>query len=486
MSARSNRAPGRIPIAFGIAILLALSTPHSAAAEGFLDALARLVREHPRIIAAKKETLAGKQREREAFSGFLPVASFTGETGPERVENDVTRALGEDFTGRRDRLRLSVTQNLFNGFGDSARLRAAENDTAATTAQFEVTKQAVLLEGVAAYLDVVRGRRLIDIARLNEENIQRQLQLEDERVRRGAGITVDVLQAKSRLQIAKERRVAFEGRLRLATARYIQVFGQAPDIDTLEDVIPPENLVPKSLDEALAAARQHSPDAWINQFTARADEARRDAARSAFYPTVDLIGSAEFENDANGTPGNDKTYGVFVRGRWEFFSGFKTQAQLRAAARTLEASKARHTFSRRRVDENMRSAWENLETQRRRVELLRNAAKIAEEVLIARRRLRFAGKETALNVLDAEAEVFTARINLVDADYDSRIAAYGALRATGLLNESTLGLETAQPPAPAPADPQPQGQGPANAPAKAPAADQPPSAASSNSNSSVR
>lgn len=481
MNARTNIARGRNAARFGLVALAAVFAGPPAAAEGFSEALARLLREHPRITAAQKLTLAGKQREREAFGGFLPVATVTGETGPELVENNVTRAVGEDFTGRRDRMRVSITQNLFNGFGDSSRLRAAENETAASIARLDVTKQVMLLEGVATYLNVIRGVRLIEIARLNEENIQKQLRLEDERVRRGAGITVDVLQAKSRLQIAKERRVAFEGRLRMAAARYMQIFEQAPDMRTMEDARPPGNLLPPTFDEALAAARKHSPDFWINDFTARADEARRDAARSAFYPTVDLVGSAEIENDANGTAGTEKNYAVFVRGKWEFFSGFRSHARLQAAARTLEASNARKAFGRRRVDENMRMSWENLRTQRARVELLKNAAQISEEVLLARRRLRYAGKETALNVLDAEAEVFTARINLVDADYDARIAVYGVLRATGLMNETTLGLvDAAEPPAPAPA--------PAPAPVQAPAPAQPPVApgGSANNKSKVR
>jgi adhesin transport system outer membrane protein len=436
----------RVRTVLGLVLLGVGFAAAPAAAEGFTDALGRLLREHPRIVAAQKLTLAGVQREREAFGGFLPVATVTGETGPELVENNATRAAGEDFTGRRDRMRVSITQNLFNGFGDSARLRAAENETASSTAQLEATRQAVLLQGVSAYLNFVRGGRLIEIARLNEANIKNQLRLEDERVRRGAGITVDVLQAKSRLQIARERLVAFEGRLRIAAARYIQVFGQAPESNAMEDARPPANLLPSSFDEALAIARKNNPDAWINDFAARADEARREAAKSAYYPSVDLVGSAEYENDANGTPGTEENYAVFVRGKWEFFSGFRSQARVRAAARTLEASKARHSFSRRRVDESMRVAWENLATQRQRVDLLKNATQIAEEVLRARRRLRQAGKETALNVLDAEAEVFTARINLVDADYDARIAVYGTLRATGLMNEATLGLKAAEAP----------------------------------------
>ena len=78
--------------------------------------------------------------------------------------------------------------------------------------------------------------------------------------------------------------------------------------------------------------------------------------------------------------------------------------------------------------------------ERDRVDLLNNAVAIADEVLKARRRLREAGKETALNVLDAEGEVFNAQINQIEADYDSRLAVYRVIFATGNLDEETLGL----------------------------------------------
>ena len=89
----------------------------------------------------------------------------------------------------------------------------------------------------------------------------------------------------------------------------------------------------------------------------------------------------------------------------------------------------------------MRLSWESLTTQRQRVTLLENAVRIAQEVLRARRRLRKAGKETALNVLDAEGEVFNAQINFIEALFDSRLAVFRVIRSSGMLNEKTLGLE---------------------------------------------
>jgi adhesin transport system outer membrane protein len=428
-------------VALAVSFLTAWGQSEPVQAQELREELARLLTTHPQIAAARKRKDAGVDRIDEAFSGFLPRADVIGETGFERAENNVTRAQGEPFSGQRDRLRLSVTQNLFNGFGDSARLQAARHEVAVLDARLTATRQSLLFEGIATYLNVLREMQLIDIARLNERNIQNQLRLEDERVRRGAGITVDVLQAKSRLQIAKERRVAFEGRLRAAEAQYLQVFDRQPDPVVMAVSPLPEIAVPATLEETLALAKANNPTTQAGDFTARANRERRTVAKSEYYPTLDLVGEIEYEGNANGSDGNDETYGVFVRGRWEFFSGFKSRARIRAANRTYEASQRTLDFSHRKVAEEVRLSWESLTTQRQRVTLLENAVRIAQAVLRARQRLRRAGKETALNVLDAEGEVFNAQINFVEALFDSRLAVFRVIRSSGMLNEKTLGLD---------------------------------------------
>jgi len=438
----SAKQLGRSLLVLAASVLALWGDAVPARAQEMREELARLITTHPQIAAARKQKDAGVERIDEAFSGFLPRADVVGETGYEHAENNVTNDLDQTFSGYNDRVRLSVTQNLFNGFGDSARLQAARLDAAVLDAKLTATKQSLLLEGIAAYLNVLREKQLIDIARLNERNIQNRLRLEDERVRRGAGITVDVLQAKSRLQIAKERRVAFEGRLRAAEAQYLQVYNRQPDVTAMAAAPPLGVTLPASLEDTLALAKANNPTVQAGEFTARANRERRMVAKSEYYPTVDLVGEIEYEGNANGTDNDQETYGVFVRGRWEFFSGFKSRARIRAANRTYEASQRTLDFSHRKVAEEVRLSWESLNTQRQRVGLLENAVRIAQEVLRARQRLRKAGKETALNVLDAEGEVFNAQINFVEALFDSKIAVFRVIRSSGLLNEKTLGLES--------------------------------------------
>ena len=94
----------------------------------------------------------------------------------------------------------------------------------------------------------------------------------------------------------------------------------------------------------------------------------------------------------------------------------------------------------REVEEAVRIAWEGVKTGRERIELLENAVTIAQLVFEDRQKLRAAGRETALNVLDAETEVFTARLKLIDAQTDTKISFYQLLLAMGILTPEVLNL----------------------------------------------
>ena len=94
----------------------------------------------------------------------------------------------------------------------------------------------------------------------------------------------------------------------------------------------------------------------------------------------------------------------------------------------------------RKVIEQTKLAWQALLTARERLELLENAVNIASEVFESRKKLREAGKETVINVLDAENEVNSAQINFTSASYDERIAVYQLLLAMGRLDTANLNI----------------------------------------------
>jgi adhesin transport system outer membrane protein len=429
-----------VAILAGIAFA-ATAMPGPVSAEPLRDELILLLAEHPDIRRARNDAAAAKSRIGEARAANLPRFELSADTGAERTDDPTRRAgnLGA-FSIRRDKVTLTVTQNLFNGFRDQAGINAAKIGRLEQNKGLENTRQELLFQGISQYLEALRNVRLIKVAQETEKTIRTQLSLEDERVRRGSGIAVDVLQAKSRLQVAKEQRVAFEGRLQEALARYKQLFGHMPDVATLEEGRPSKDLIPDSLATAIRTALQYHPALRQTQYQADIAREQKRIAKADYLPTLDLVGSLDYEKNVATTRGIQREQALLLRARWEFFSGFRTRSRVESAARTLASRKDTLNFAARRVEEDVRIAWDRLLTERRRVDLLENAVNLALEVFNAKRRLREAGKSTALNVLDAEREVSDARIKLITADFDARIAAYLLTRRTGMLTPATLRL----------------------------------------------
>ncbi len=154
-----------------------------------------------------------------------------------------------------------------------------------------------------------------------------------------------------------------------------------------------------------------------------------------------MVVRGNVENNVAGIDGHRLDWSALVQLNWELFSGFATRASVAQAAAQIAESRNNHAFVDRAVVEQLQLAWDGLNTARRRQELLENAVIIAAEVFELRQKLRDSGKETAINVLDAENEVNDARINLVAADFDARIAAYRVLQAMGRLTPENLGIQ---------------------------------------------
>jgi adhesin transport system outer membrane protein len=434
----------RIGSVLAAAVVLSI---HSAASHGesLEEALTELLGNNPRMSAARQNVAAQTEGQREAFSAYYPTLSFFGDAGYEHTSSPSRRSSDDGpLSADRESATLTLRETIWDGNRREAQYEISKLNKTVADLSLNVTTQDLLFEAIAAYHEVIRNVRLIEIAKANEAELQQQLQLEDERVVRGSGIAVDVLQAKSRLQQAKERRVAFEGRLREAIARYVEIFNAAPIIDEMMEPVPPIALLPDSVESASSIAMTDSPVLAVSDQSIKIAAKDREVARSEFFPKLELVGRANYENNVDGIEGHRDDYSAVVQVTWELFSGFRTTAaSARTAAVRLQRIEERNETARKIIEET-HLAWENLLTARERVGLLQNAVNIAEEVYNARVKLREAGRETSINVLDSLSEARTAQINFINASYDARVTVYRLLRAIGHLQPNDMGLTVAQ------------------------------------------
>ena len=412
-----------------------------ASAQSLSDEITSLLAESPELNSLRNQAGSADEGVTEAYAGFLPTVDVSGDAGYEYTDSPTTRTTGsgDPLQLSRDRVTATLRERLFDGWGTDAAYASAQSNSDLAGYNLQTSTQDMTLQGVRAYLDVLRARDLIDLAQQNVSVIETQLNLETERVQRGSGITLDELQAKSRLQIAQERKVAFEGTLKQAMARYRRLFGHDPDLAAMSVPQVPQSEIPASIDDAVAIAGNESPRVAGSEVNVQLADENRTAARSAYYPTLDLVGRLNWEDDVDGTRGIRRDAAVIVEANWQIFSGFATDAGVARSAYEYQSAMNDRSATGRIVQRDVEAAWEQLATSRQRVDLLENAVAIAEEVHASRVKLREAGQETVLNVLDARNDVFNAQINLVSAQYDGYVAVYRLLQAMGRLTPDRLG-----------------------------------------------
>ncbi len=426
----------------GSAMTLVLSTPTPVWAQEFNDELSGLLQEHPQIRAQKKTTEAVKHTIGEAKAAFLPQVVINADRGLEDIDNSSTRSSGyeKDWHTKRTVAGVTITQNLFDGY---ARLSAANTARIAHSSQSstqETTQQTIIFEAATAYLNVLKQSKLIELSTSKETSIKEQLELEDERVKRGSGISTDVLEAKQRLQDAKNNRVIEEGLLKTVVANYTQVFNHAPNTAALTMPSPPLDLLPTSLEEAIDLAQSAHPSITTSSLDVERTREQRTQVRADYYPSVDLVGSMNYEHDKNATLGTRRDYSLIVQATWNAFTGFSGREGELRAAYEYGAAQDMQIFNSRKVTEATRVTWEKLQTVREQITLLENAVNIAAEIYADKKSQRDAGNKTAVEVLDAEIVLYDKRLDLVRATFDAQLAIYELLWSIGRLTPSIIGI----------------------------------------------
>lgn len=419
-----------------IVILFAQSSPAGAQPLRFL--LQRVAQSHPTIVAQYEQTLASKATVDQARSGYLPRVSTGVNYGyQERDRSGGLGTSGESTSSPLD-FNFAISQNLFEGFRTDGTVQAAESSLASTHHQYTAARQQLFLQAINAYIQLIRQQHLLQLSKQNIQTLTTQVGLEEERMMAGTGISVDVLLAKSRLQQAHERYASFLGSFHQAEASFVQFFGMKPDYRTLRMPSVHRNAMPTQLPQAIQTALMNSPTLKSSQADADAAYSERTVARAGYYPQLDVVASSNYTESDDDISGETTTSGIQLRGSWEIFSGFADKARETQAIHNYQSTLASQQLAQRQVIESTKRAWANMITIQQRANILQNAVNIAQQVYEARLRLRDIGSETAINVLDAENELFSSQISAVGAQYDSYVATYQLLQTMGMLETGSI------------------------------------------------
>ncbi|MDD9901677.1 MAG: TolC family outer membrane protein [Alphaproteobacteria bacterium] len=401
------------------------------------DALVASYQTNPGLEAARAALRAVDENYAIAYAGFRPVVTGRGSYTSTRSEGSGTLATSSDPK----EVSLTATQSLYQGGSTVADVTEAAKTIKAARANLWRTEQAVLLDAVTVYMDVLRDQRIVDLNISNERVLESHLEASRERFRLGDITKTDVSQAESRLASAVAGRIRAAADLKISRARFEEVTGLVP---TGQLPLPPTAALelPETLEAALEAASANNPRVIEAHHNGEAAAAGTRSIKGELLPSVDLSGSVVRTYDNNGVAGNkyvDQT-SVALQATVPLYGGGDTYSRIRRA-RQIEAQRRREVDTALRVVvQDTTDAWETLDAARAALKAQTKqveAARLAEEGVRVEAQY---GSRTTLDLLDAEQEYLTAQVARVISERDIVVASYELLSTVGKLTADDLHL----------------------------------------------
>jgi adhesin transport system outer membrane protein len=422
-------------ITVGALLVAALGWAAIAQARTLPDMLVELLETHERMQAAVDTQTAAEYGVRTAKAGWKPKVDVTGDVSYEDYDNSNRAA---QTTGMyRNKEKLRATQLLWD-FGRTDSVvgsSVAAQDKA--TADKVATRQGLLREGVAAYLNLIRYSKILGFAQHTRDNFQKLMEIEQSKLKAGQGDELKVLQAKGQMEAAKAFVVQAEMDYGLAQNRFQAVFTYVlPDAEVaaMSQDVAPVGKIPPTPEQAIGNAHAGNPQLRSLAQAVSLAEAQLQSARSRFYPTFN--GYFEYErkeNDQNqAILKKENRYGMEFA--WNLYNGGGDAALEKSAVHTRSAAQNSLLDLQRTVDEAVRNAWVQLLNSRARAELFRTQADTEGKFLEKAKKEREIGGETSLtDLLIAENNWIGAQIGVTTAEFDQSNAAFDLFFAMGSL-----------------------------------------------------
>ncbi len=343
-------------------------------------------------------------------------------------------------------LSLTLSQPLLRGIGPTATYFELKNSRRAREGQersYELSRQRLAVDVVAAFYQVVKQRQLLAVARQSDERSRKLRGASEARMRVGLASKLDVLRADLQASQAQEAMVSFEAALETALETFRVLLGLSPTetvepeavalADRIEGEVEP-------LEVLLARAHAQRLEMLETEDLLRDSQRAAAVARQGLWPQLDL--QLSLNQFAFGSSFQD-AFSAFRSANRTVLFGFTTSYPLeRAGERAQKAVAELDVDAKRRglqqreyeIEAEVRAAVRNIERIQKSVELQRKGVAFAEQQhrLATLRYQR--GLASNFDVVDAEGSLVASRTALVGLLTDYQVARIQLQKATGTLD----------------------------------------------------
>ncbi|HVL77929.1 MAG TPA: TolC family outer membrane protein [Sphingomicrobium sp.] len=422
-----------------LAMLIAALCAGPASADTLREALASTYATNP-TLAAQRQALRGTDASvAVARAGGRPQVSASA-----GLNRNLTRSgvLAAGAAGPNLSVGADLSVPLFTGGSVRNAVQAARTRVEAGRAVLRAVEGDVFTEAVAAYMDVMRDRAIVELNVNQARVLTTNLEATRDRFEIGDLTRTDVAQSEARLSLSRANLETARARLAASEENYRRVIGQRPGTLAPPPPLPP---FPATAEEAVRIALVTNPD--LIAVTQQAQAAGFDVrvAQAGRLPTVSAVGSGDYVNALAGETGPLGATGtrtaVGVNARVPLYQGGLPSARIRQAQAAEGQLMEQIIGTERAVVAQTRAAFAAHQAALNAIASNEVAVRANELALEGARAEESVGTRNILDVLNAEQELLNSQVALVTARRDAYVSGFQLLNAMGQAEADDLGLE---------------------------------------------
>ncbi|MFN3710113.1 MAG: outer membrane channel protein TolC [Alishewanella aestuarii] len=364
-------------------------------------------------------------------SRLLPSVNFGADVT--RSSRDNLRFSGNNTVGAG----IQARQSLFD-WSNWQGLSRAEKVALQSQTVYNAEVQALIVRVTSAYFDVLRARDNLTFVEAEKRSVERQLEQTKQRFAVGLTAITDVHEAQAQFDSVVARGISSENALENAREALREITGQyhAEIAQLNTDKFSASRPSPEVVSEWMNIAEQNNLTLQAQRIALDVSSLDIELAKAGHLPTLDATANLGVSKTSGIDRADSSSIGINLS--VPIYSGGGTEAGVRVAqANYVEVSQALEQ-SHRSVVRQVRSSFNNVNSQMSVIRALEQAVISAQSALQATEAGFEVGTRTIVDVLLSTRNLFDAQRNLAGARYDYILAQLQLKQAAGNLTEQDL------------------------------------------------
>jgi outer membrane protein/S-layer protein transport system outer membrane protein len=426
-------------VGLSLAALTSLA-PASTLAETLQDAVREAYESNPTLGEQRMRQRIYDEGYAQAESGLQPSASISAQRDHSNQRPPILDQTMESASAT-----LTLQQPLYTGGQTAAAVKAAGAQILAGRENLSAVEGQLILNVVSVYVGVTRDQAKLKVAQDNLAALQSEYAESQARRKVRQGTITDVAQAEGRMRGAEAQVENAKAALAITRSQYLQLVGSSPD-----NLEPPPDLagLPDDIDQAFEAGERINPTLNQAKFTEQSSRAKIEQAKGVYRPTLTADLSVGYTATANYVPPQDVSPTLLSHNdetnvtaslvlRVPIFQA-SLDSQVRQAIAQNGSDQLSVEDARRTVLQSIVQAWSQLYAARTTLSAYNKQVSAFVLAYEGMRKEEPFGLRDRTEVLNAEQELASAQLALLDARYNEYVSRASLLNAIGGLSAQSI------------------------------------------------